>query len=156
MTPKRRFAVRLALVGGLWVAAGVAYAVVPRTPVVAQQAGHSGHSGHSGASAGPSKVATAPMTLEELAARIGCQLQLQGKSRDKREGACLAGTNQVTVVSFDTDEYARAWLDEAQSYGGTYLVGTRWVVVGSYESIQPLEARLGGTIERPAHGSHQA
>ncbi|MGR6920274.1 hypothetical protein ACU635_39085 [[Actinomadura] parvosata] len=45
----------------------------------------------------------------------------------------------------------RAWLDDAEAYGGSYLVGDRWVVVAAPPPLEGVSRRLGGTVEAAHH-----
>lgn len=95
-----------------------------------------------------------PATLEELAAKAGCSLSVQGHGRDLRQGSCAGSGDPLTMVTFDTDQNQKDWLTGAQAYGGTYLIGTRWVVVGRPEVLDALTGKLGGRLEQAEHGSH--
>ncbi|GAA0971485.1 hypothetical protein GCM10009555_022550 [Acrocarpospora macrocephala] len=98
------------------------------------------------------KPAGGPATLEELAAKIGCSLSIQGKGKDMRQGSCAGTGSPFTLVSFDTDAGQKDWLTAAEAYGGTYVIGTRWVVVGLPEMVEPLAEKLGGRLEQAEHG----
>ncbi|GIH26895.1 hypothetical protein Aph01nite_52050 [Acrocarpospora phusangensis] len=100
------------------------------------------------------KPAAGPATLEELAAKIGCTLSVQGQGKDLRQGSCSGQGNPLTLVTFDTDVNQKDWLTAAEAYGGTYLIGTRWVVVGQPDVIDPLAGKLGGRVENADHGGH--
>ncbi|GAA0434609.1 hypothetical protein Acor_32880 [Acrocarpospora corrugata] len=106
------------------------------------------HQHHQAAPAG------GPATLEELAGKVGCTLSIQGKGKDMRQGSCAGAGSPLTMVSFDTDGGQQDWLTAAEAYGGTYLIGARWVVVGLPEMVEPLEAKLGGRVENTDHGGH--
>ncbi|GAA3073911.1 hypothetical protein GCM10020254_17150 [Streptomyces goshikiensis] len=64
------------------------------------------------------------------------------------------GESAYRMLTFAADKGQRAWLDESQNYGGTYLVGDRWVVVAaSPDALAPLRKRIGGTVESgTSHG----
>lgn len=60
------------------------------------------------------------------------------------------------MVTFAADEGMRSWLTEARMYGGTYLVGSRWVVTTpSADALTALRGRIGGALETgSAHEGH--
>lgn len=106
------------------------------------------------ASSGPASSAR-PATLQEIAAALGCTAEVTVDAEELREGACGAGEEGYRMVTFSADQGQSAWLAESQMYGGTYLVGNRWVVTAaSAEALAPLRERLGGTVESGAsHGA---
>ena len=87
-------------------------------------------------------------TVEELATTVGCTPDFQGKGSDFRQAACETGTAKYIFFDFRTDARKRAWLDEALIYGGTYLVGDKWILTTQKDAdLERLRGRLGGTIE---------
>jgi hypothetical protein len=96
----------------------------------------------------PSKPSK-PMSVQQIAKELGCEVKLAGKFADYRQTPCEFGGKKFILVDFDTDEGAREWLEGSKSYGGYYLVGTRWVVSGNYlRDLSPLQDTLGGKIEK--------
>lgn len=93
-------------------------------------------------------------TLEEITGVIGCTPEIQGRQPDMRQAMCTAPTYQSVVLTFAADKNQTDWLKGAQAYGGTYLVGTRWVVVGPEKELTGLVPRLGGHVETAEHGGH--
>ncbi|GLF94023.1 hypothetical protein [Streptomyces yaizuensis] len=103
---------------------------------------------------GPSVRAPAAGTLEELAALAGCVPDLQTDADELRQANCATDDGRYVLVTFATERGRRAWLDEADDYGGTHLVGGRWVAAGPERTLTAVRARLGGALERAAgHGS---
>ncbi|OKK22995.1 hypothetical protein AMK16_04175 [Streptomyces sp. CB00455] len=101
----------------------------------------------------------APSTsIEEIAAAVGCTAHVDVQAEELREGGCDTGEGAFRMVTFAADQGLRSWLTEARVYGGTYLVGSRWVVTApSPEALGTLRERLGGTLEAGAdHGDHAA
>ncbi|GGT00196.1 hypothetical protein ACFFV7_31660 [Nonomuraea spiralis] len=116
-------------------------------------ASRNGPAAHHGAPAGaPPVPATRALSLEEIATTIGCPPAIQVDAAELRQAACTASTGRYVIVTFVTDKGTRDWLDYAQMYGGTYLVGVRWTVVSSPDLLQRLRGSLGGRIEAPRHG----
>ncbi|GAA2158478.1 hypothetical protein [Actinomadura napierensis] len=102
--------------------------------------------GKAGAS-GDGDRAAAPASLDELASRTGCSLVGRRKAEQLQQGNCRNSRGQYVLVSFDRDQDMNAWLDEAKPWGGTYLVGTRWVAVSTPATLQSLRKDLGGRIQ---------
>ncbi|MDL4821579.1 hypothetical protein [Actinomadura opuntiae] len=102
--------------------------------------------GRAGAS-GDGDRAAAPASLDELAARTGCDLVGRRKAQQLQQGNCRNSRGQYVLVSFTSDQGMNAWLNEAKPWGGTYLVGTRWVAVSTQATLQSLRKDLGGHIQ---------
>lgn len=119
--------------------------------------GHGGSAAHGAPARTPVAAVPAarPAGLQDLAAALGCTPEITVDAEELREGACGAGQESFRMATFAADQGQRAWLDEAMMYGGTYLVGTRWVVTGpSTEALTAVQGRLGGTLATGfAHGS---
>jgi hypothetical protein len=95
----------------------------------------------------PSKPSK-PMTVQQLAGELGCEVKLAGKFKDYRQTPCQPEGKKLVLLDFDTDEGLRDWISLSKSYGGFYLVGERWVVsANSLAEISPLHDRFGGKIE---------
>ncbi|WP_067487684.1 hypothetical protein [Actinomadura hibisca] len=129
---------RTALLGG-------AALLVPLAAGCTGASGEASHPGHGGGKA------AAPATIEQLAARTGCTLTGKRAADELRQGACRTGEGRYTLVGFSTDQGQRAWLEEAKPWGGSYLVGTRWVAVGAPQTLQALRQDLGGEVMNGAH-----
>ncbi|MET8628206.1 hypothetical protein ABZW30_31445 [Kitasatospora sp. NPDC004669] len=100
-------------------------------------------------------------SVEDLAQRIGCTADITADTTDLRQGLCTLGENEVWIATFPTSGAQTAWTSEAEAYGGSYLVGDRWVVVLSDTTADLLHAKLGGVITSGAdhtghadHGDH--
>ncbi|WP_285565178.1 hypothetical protein [Streptomyces sp. RTGN2] len=90
---------------------------------------------------------TATGTLEELAARAHCEPKLQTDAQELRQANCTTDDGRYVLATFATDRGQREWINEANDYGGAYLVGRRWVAVSDATVIAALRGRLGGTVE---------
>ncbi|WP_133910768.1 hypothetical protein [Streptomyces sp. NBC_00582] len=91
-----------------------------------------------------------PMTLEALGKAVDCTTAPKeaGKTLDFRQGVCKSADAEYVLLTFDTAEGQRGWLDTAQMYGGVYLVGNRWVLSADPRAaMEKARAELGGTIE---------
>ncbi|MFV0130198.1 hypothetical protein ACLGI4_21245 [Streptomyces sp. HMX112] len=86
-------------------------------------------------------------TLEQLAAKAGCEPNIQTDAKEIRQANCATGDGRYVLATFATDRGQREWLNEANDYGGTYLVGRKWVVVGEEKVVTALRGRLGGAVE---------
>ncbi|GAB3276344.1 hypothetical protein GCM10027589_01900 [Actinocorallia lasiicapitis] len=102
-----------------------------------------------------------PMTLEQLAAGTGCKLQPQLGASELKQGQCSTGQGKYVLLTFSTEEAQSSWLTEAKPWGGRYLQGPRWVIVGTDEQLLEFRGKVGGTIvagedhgPAPAQGGH--
>ncbi|ARX83027.1 hypothetical protein SMD44_02441 [Streptomyces alboflavus] len=123
---------------GLVIAAGLA-------------AGAGDGSGGDGAADGAPRAATG--TLEQLAAKAECAPDIQTNADELRQAKCQNEDGRFVLATFATDRGERDWLNAAKDYGGTYLVGRKWVAVGDPAVVDALRGRLGGTVERASHHS---
>ncbi|MFG1694656.1 hypothetical protein [Nonomuraea sp. NPDC049309] len=115
--------------------------------------GHASMTGGAGARPQPSPTtAKLPrVSMEKLKAAAGCpEARLQVDADELKQAACRTERGWYTIVTFTEDEGKRAWLDHAQPYGGTYLVGDRWTVVSTPELLDGLRRQVGGQIETGA------
>ncbi|OKH99144.1 hypothetical protein A6A06_26570 [Streptomyces sp. CB02923] len=108
---------------------------------------------------GPSTTSPAqpaqPASMARIASALGCRADVIIEAQELREGGCTTGAGVFRILTFSSDGKKRAWLTEAQAYGGTYLVGTRWSVTGpSRSALLPLRRALGGTIESGTGHGH--
>lgn len=99
--------------------------------------------------------ATATGSLEDLAAEVKCRPDIQTDADEIRQGVCKVDTGKFILATFATDRGQREWLNGAKDYGGSYLVGAKWVAVGDQKMVTSLRGRLGGTLEEgTSHGAH--
>ncbi len=112
-----------------------------------------GSGGGSGAAAQVPAAATG--SLESLAARVRCSPDLQTDTDTLRQALCTTPAGRFVLTTFATDRGRREWIDEAEDYGGFYLVGRKWVAVGEQGVVTALRGTLGGEVERGAdHHAH--
>ncbi|MFT9668028.1 hypothetical protein ACMZ5F_18805 [Streptomyces rhizosphaericola] len=95
----------------------------------------------------PSAPPTATGTLEQLAEKSGCEPKVQTDADELRQANCTTSTGRYVLTTFATDRGQREWINEAKDYGGSYLVGRRWVAAGEAKVVAVLRGRLGGTVE---------
>ncbi|MFD5816975.1 hypothetical protein ACFV06_19790 [Streptomyces sp. NPDC059618] len=118
--------------------------------------GCGGGSDGKGAAAKQTVPPTATGSLEELAAEVKCNPSIQTDADEIRQGVCKISSGKFILATFATDRGQREWLNGAKDYGGSYLVGAKWVAVGDQKMVTTLRGRLGGTLEEGAsHGGHQ-
>lgn len=113
--------------------------------VVAAAAGCTTDRGHD---EGPRIPRTATGSLEQLAHEAGCRPDIQTNAQELRQANCGAGASRWVLATFATDRGQAEWLDAADDYGGTYLIGRKWIAVGTDRVVTRLRGRLGGTVER--------
>ncbi|GGU18990.1 lipoprotein [Streptomyces lavendofoliae] len=90
---------------------------------------------------------TATGTLEELAAKVACDPNIQTDAEEIRQANCRTKEGAYVLATFATDRGQREWINEANDYGGAYLVGRKWVAVGEEKVVTALRDRLGGEVE---------
>lgn len=95
----------------------------------------------------PAKPPTASGTLEQLASKADCDPRMQTDAEELRQANCTTEDGRYVLATFATDRGQREWINEANDYGGSYLVGRKWVAVGDPEVVAALRGRLGGTVE---------
>ncbi|GAA2446269.1 hypothetical protein [Streptomyces macrosporus] len=125
-------------------------ALIGSFALVAGCGGDGGDAPGEGARNGGKAPRTATGTLEELAARTRCEVVVQTDAAELRQGMCTTEDGRYVLATFATAEGRRDWLAEAKPYGGTYLVGGKWVAVGEPEVLEKLRGRLGGALESGA------
>ena len=87
-------------------------------------------------------------TVEELAEKIGCEPEFQGKTSDFRQAACATDATRYMLLDFTTDEKKQVWLDTALLYGATYLVGEKWALTSiEVADMERLRGEIGGTLQ---------
>ncbi|SNR64627.1 hypothetical protein SAMN06265355_105140 [Actinomadura mexicana] len=97
--------------------------------------------------------AAEPASLAELAQQTDCSLTGKRKVKDLEQGNCKTARGRYVLLSFTSDNGMHAWLEEAKPWGGTYLVGARWVAVSQQQTLESLRGDLGGKIvQGDAHG----
>lgn len=87
------------------------------------------------------------MALEGLAKAIGCKASVQTDAATVRQANCTTGKGPYVMVTFATAKGQKVWLDMSKDYGGTYLVGNRWVVTAEPAQLLPVQEKLGGSFE---------
>lgn len=98
---------------------------------------------------------TATGSLEQLAKQAECKPNIQTDAKELRQANCATKDGKYVLATFATDRGQREWINEANDYGGSYLVGRKWVAVGDEKVVTALRGRLGGTVESGAsHGGH--
>ncbi|WP_198533935.1 hypothetical protein [Streptomyces odonnellii] len=95
----------------------------------------------------PDVPKTATGSLEQLASQAECEPNIQTDAAELRQANCTTGDGKYVLATFATDRGQREWINEAKDYGGSYLVGRRWVAVGDAKVVAALRGRLGGTVE---------
>jgi hypothetical protein len=103
----------------------------------------------SGSTAAPGAGQSQRLTVDQMAASVGCVPEPMVKAADFRQVRCDAPDGKLVLLDFDTAEGQRAWLETAQLYGGVYLVGDRWLLsADTVEYMETLRGQFGGSIER--------
>ncbi|MFD7560660.1 hypothetical protein ACFV9E_39970 [Streptomyces sp. NPDC059835] len=101
--------------------------------------------------------ATPSVSIEEIAAAIGCTAEVSVEAEELREGGCESAQGAYRMATFAADEGQRSWLAEARIYGGSYLVGNRWVVTAPRtDALTTLRERLGGSLDTGSTHVHHS
>lgn len=99
-------------------------------------------------SAAPAAGIVAPARIEVIAGLAGCKADIRIDADELREGLCHSEQADYRITTFPAEKFKEAWLDAASVYGGTYLVGPRWVVSAEVEHLNTVRNKLGGTIRQ--------
>ncbi|MFD5101834.1 hypothetical protein [Streptomyces albidochromogenes] len=99
---------------------------------------------------------TAKGSLEQLAAKVECEPNIQTDAKELRQANCRTDDGRYVLATFATDRGQREWINEAKDYGGAYLVGRKWVAVGDRKVVTALRGQLGGTVETSSHHSGES
>lgn len=107
-----------------------------------------GCAGEADEAGGAGAAAAHRTSLEEIATAIGCTAEVSVEAEELRQGGCETGQGPYRMVTFAAEEGLRSWLTESRMYGGTYLVGDRWVVTAqTADALATVRGRLGGSLE---------
>ncbi|MFF7449325.1 MULTISPECIES: hypothetical protein [unclassified Streptomyces] len=116
--------------------------------------GCSGGSGESKVGSGvavtaaPAAGVVAPAKVEVIAGLVGCKATIRTDADELREGVCHGKDGDLLITTFPEERLKVTWLDAASVYGGTYLVGTRWVVSAPAALLKKVRPELGGSIRQ--------
>ncbi|WP_413253611.1 hypothetical protein [Streptomyces mirabilis] len=83
-----------------------------------------------------------------IANLTGCKVTIRIEAKELREGACHTETGDYLITTLPEERYKVTWLDSAASYGDTCLVGPRWAISAEPTVLEPLRAKVGGTVRR--------
>ncbi|MFB8244331.1 hypothetical protein ACFC5X_04635 [Streptomyces sp. NPDC055952] len=101
-----------------------------------------------GAPAAPAAGVVAPAKVEVIAGLAGCEAEIRTEAEELREGVCRTREGDFLITTFPEERLKETWLESARVYGGTYLVGMRWVVSAEPATLRPLRTKLGGEIRK--------
>ncbi|SEP68495.1 hypothetical protein SAMN04487983_1001271 [Streptomyces sp. yr375] len=98
--------------------------------------------------AAPAAGVVAPAKVEVIAGLTGCTATIRIDADELRQGVCRTAAAEYFITTFPEERYKDTWLESAGIYGGTYLVGSRWVVSAQPKLLEQLRPKLGGTIQK--------
>ncbi|SEG32293.1 hypothetical protein SAMN05444920_102581 [Nonomuraea solani] len=107
-------------------------------------------SGGGGYVAAGGKIGAAPLTVEQLAAKVGCEPRMQVDAAEIRTGYCRTPDGEFFVTTFKNQAGKDAWMDAAPEYN-PHLVGNLWTVLSSRSVLDLLKERLGGDLHLTDH-----
>lgn len=116
------------------------------TLLLALCAGCAGEEASADGDSASTPAAEGPMTIEKMGAALDCEPQQRGKAADYRQAVCEAPSGKYLLNTFESDRARNDWLEYSKMYGGTYLVGSRWIVVSKPELLTSLRKKLGGRL----------
>lgn len=100
--------------------------------------------------AGKNQEQAQPLTVEQLADKVGCAPRIQVDAADIRTGYCKTDDGEFFVSTFATEEGKNEWMDQAPEYK-PHLVGPRWTVLGDLEVLEALQVPLNGDLHLTDH-----
>ncbi|HEX4815292.1 MAG TPA: hypothetical protein VFV66_21330 [Nonomuraea sp.] len=92
----------------------------------------------------------APLTVEQLSAKVGCEPKMQVDADEVRTGYCKTGDGEFFVNTFKSEKLKDEWMDRAPEYN-PHLVGPRWTVLGPLEVLELLRPQLNGDLHLTDH-----
>ncbi|WP_149829519.1 hypothetical protein [Streptomyces tailanensis] len=95
----------------------------------------------------PVAAVVAPAKVEVIASLTGCEVKIRTEAEELREGVCQTPEGDYLITTFPKEELKETWLESAAIYGGKYLVGPRWAISAKPAVLEPLKAKVGGTIQ---------
>ncbi|MFI7698806.1 hypothetical protein [Nonomuraea sp. NPDC049480] len=109
-----------------------------------------GYGSGGGSVAAGGQANAAPLTVEQLSARVGCKPRMQVNAADIRTGYCTTPDGEFVVTTFRTPAGKKAWMDAAPEKD-PHLVGNLWAVLSSRPVLDLLRERLGGDLHQTDH-----
>lgn len=97
----------------------------------------------------PKVPKTATGSLERLAEQATCDPNVQTDAEELRQANCTTDDGRYILTTFATDRGLREWINEADDYGGSYLVGRKWVASGDAKVVERCAAGWAGRSRRP-------
>ncbi|MFI6991362.1 hypothetical protein ACI2LC_02400 [Nonomuraea wenchangensis] len=96
------------------------------------------------------QVNAAPLSVEQLSAKVGCTPKMQVDSAEIRTGHCKTEAGEFFVNTFKSEKLKDQWMDQAPEYN-PHLVGPRWTVLGPLEVLEQLKSPLDGDLHLMDH-----
>jgi hypothetical protein len=106
--------------------------------------------GSSGDDTEASTSTASTMTVQQVAAKVGCQHWHNDSEQmyTSRAGHCDGVPGLYEVASFNNTEARDNWLSAAAGAGGIYVYDGLWVVAAhTPEAAKAAQAKVGGTIQ---------
>ena len=99
------------------------------------------------AAAGPKAK---PLSVEQLAAKVGCKPRIQVNATDIRQAYCKTVDGEFFLTTFKTQAGKDIWMDTAPEYN-PHLVGYLWTALSSRQVLETIKERLGGDLHLKDH-----
>ncbi|MEU0565661.1 hypothetical protein ABZ297_09740 [Nonomuraea sp. NPDC005983] len=113
-----------------------------------------GNTGGGGGKVADAAQQAAPLSVEQLSAKVGCKPRMQVNAADIRTGYCRTADGEFFVTTFKTQAGKDAWMDIAPEYN-PHLVGNLWTVLSSRKVLELLKERLGGDLHLKDHRTNK-
>ncbi|GAA3446001.1 hypothetical protein [Planomonospora venezuelensis] len=91
-----------------------------------------------------------PPTVEELAAKVGCEPKIQIEAAELRQGHCRTSAGEFFLTTFATQQGKDEWMDAAPEYN-PHLVGNLWTALSSRAVLERVRQKLGGDLHLKDH-----
>ncbi|MEV0583404.1 hypothetical protein [Nonomuraea sp. NPDC050310] len=91
-----------------------------------------------------------PLSVEQLAAQVGCRPHIQVDAADMRTGHCRTADGEFFLSTFVSQAGKDAWMDVAPEYN-PHLVGPLWTALADRAVLDRLRAKLGGELHLKDH-----
>ncbi|MBG0829789.1 hypothetical protein HS041_18655 [Planomonospora sp. ID67723] len=91
-----------------------------------------------------------PPTVEELAAKVGCEPVIQIEAAELRQGHCRTPAGEFFLTTFVTQQGKDEWMDAAPEYN-PHLVGNLWTALSSRAVLEHVQQKLGGDLHLTDH-----
>ncbi|GIH73712.1 hypothetical protein [Planobispora longispora] len=91
-----------------------------------------------------------PITVEQLAAKVGCRPKIQIEAAELRQAHCATPMGEFFLTTFATQRGKDEWMDAAPEYN-PHLVGHLWTALSSRDVLERVQRKIGGDLHLKDH-----